>query len=218
MELRETFTVPFPADRLWEVLTDVELISPCVPGFQLEEAEDPEYRGAMKVKVGAISMQYDAMIEFLERDDAARRAVLAIRGKERKGPGALTAKVTSTLIDKGTETMAEMVTEVQVTGRVAQFGRGILGDVSSRLTEQFVTCLNERVLAAPAPGIGSPAEQDVTASSRKPAPAAASHTEDSDSLDLGSVTVMPVLKRLAPAALAIGFVVALRMLLRRRSA
>src|SRR5207253_7143507 len=138
-------------------------------------ADHPEYKGVMKVKVGAISQQYDATITFVERDDSARRAVLAVKGKERRGPGTVNATMTSTLTERGEETVAEMVTDIQVTGRVAQFGRGIMADVGSRLTEQFVKCLNERVLAQaeqepPAKDGGQAAE---TAAAPWPRPAAA---------------------------------------------
>lgn len=208
MELTESFTVPVTVDRLWEVLTDVERIAPCVPGFDLKEINDPEYKGTMKVKVGAIGMAYDATITFLERDDAARRVVLSIVGRERRGPGGIKAKVTSTLTDKGAETTAEMVTDVQVTGRIAQFGRGILAEVSSRITEQFVTCLNERVLAPPA---GSDADQDA---GEEPSDDAAPTTKRAQSagdgaapLDLGSVAAVPVLKRAAPVVLVTAIVI-----------
>jgi carbon monoxide dehydrogenase subunit G len=218
MELKDSFTVPVTADRLWEVLTDVELIAPCVPGFQLAEAADPDYRGAMKIKVGAITVQYDATITFVDRDDAARRAVLTVTGREKRGAGSVNAKVTATLTDEGEQTTAEMVTDVQVTGRVAQFGRGIIADVGSRLTGQFVDNLNSQVLAptasaAPQPpaegappaaatagadGAAGPADGAVPEPPR-PAPAVA----DAPALDLGATAMGPVLKRVGPAALVL---------------
>jgi carbon monoxide dehydrogenase subunit G len=195
MELTETFTVAATADRLWDLLTDVERIAPCVPGFELLEINDPEYRGTMKVKVGAISMSYDATITFVERDDPARRAVLSVRGKERRGPGGVTAMVTSSLTENGAETTVDMVTDVQVTGRVAQFGRGIIGDVSSRMTEQFVACLSKRLLAP------EPETTDGDAPSAAPQPPAPPARPEA--LDLGAVTAVPILKRALPLALAL---------------
>jgi carbon monoxide dehydrogenase subunit G len=196
MELTDSFVVPVSADRLWDVLTDVERIAPCVPGFTLSEVDGSDFRGRMKVKVGAISVQYEVGISFVERDAAARRAVISISGGENRGAGSVNATVTATLSERGEETVAEMLTDVRVTGRVAQFGRGIMADVSSRVVEQFVACLNLRVLGTP-PQVAA-----------VPPPA---HPEEAP-LDLGSAAVLPVLKRIAPFVLG----VALGRLSRRR--
>ena len=198
MELKDTFTVDVPPERLWEVLTDVERIAPCVPGFELEEVDEPDYRGRMKIKVGAIQMSYDATITFAERDDAARRAVLKVKGKERRGPGAVDATTTASLSGENGKTTAEMVTDVQVTGRIAQFGRGIISDVSSRLTEKFVANLEQQVLAPPEPaaleasGAALNAEEPVAAAAPPPKPA------EAEALDLAAVGAVPVLKRVGP--------------------
>jgi carbon monoxide dehydrogenase subunit G len=210
MELSDSFTVPVSADRLWEVLTDVERIAPCVPGFDLKEVDDPDYRGTMKVKVGAIGMAYDTTITFVERDDSARRVVLSVKGKERRGPGGVDARVTSTLTENGAETTAEMVTDVQITGRISQFGRGIIADVNSRLTEQFVDCLNDRVLAEPAES-GEPDAPDAGGSSgsgaakppAQPMQATTAPATEAAPLDLGSAAALPVLKRVLPALAAV---------------
>ena len=188
MELTDSFVVPVSADRLWDVLTDVERIAPCVPGFTLSEVDGSDFRGRMKVKVGAITVQYEVGIAFVERDDAARRAVISISGGENRGAGSVDARVTATLSERGSETVAEMLTDVRVTGRVAQFGRGIMADVSSRVVEQFVACLNQRVLGtAPTSPLFVP-----LAAQPQEAP-----------LDLGSVAVLPVLKRIAPFVLGV---------------
>jgi hypothetical protein len=144
----------------------------------------------MKLKVGAISQTYDAVISFVERDDDARRAVLSIRGKEQRGPGTVKATMTSSLTAKGHETVAEIVTDVEVTGRIAHFGRGIIADVSSRLTEQFVKCLNERVLAEPQ------ADETAEPTGRQPALPA-----EGAELNLGRAALVPVLKRVLAVAL-----------------
>lgn len=212
MELKDTFTVEVPPERLWEVLTDVERIAPCVPGFELEEVDEPDYRGRMKIKVGAIQMQYDATITFAERDDAARRAVLKVKGKERRGPGAVDATTTATLSGEGGQTTAAMVTDVQVTGRIAQFGRGIIADVSSRLTEKFVDNLEKQVLA-PAPAEPEPEHTAINGATAEepvgPAPPRAS-----EPLDLAAVGAVPVLKRVGPP---LAVAVILLLLLRWRS-
>lgn len=206
MELIESFTVPTPIDRLWELLTDVERVAPCVPGFTLNESSHPDYRGLMKVKVGAITVQYDATITFVERDDVARKVVLAVRGKELRGAGSVDATVTAELIDHGTQTTAQMVTDVQVTGRIAQFGRGIIADVSSRMTEQFVERLNQ-LLAQSAESTG-PAASGV--------PGRAGFADDAP-LDLAAVAAVPVLKRIVPIALVLALAVTVVRLLGRRS-
>jgi hypothetical protein len=200
MELKDTFTVDVPPERLWEVLTDVERIAPCVPGFELEEVDEPDYRGRMKIKVGAIQMTYDATISFVERDDAARRAVLKVKGKERRGPGAVDATTTASLSGENGKTTAEMVTDVQVTGRIAQFGRGIISDVSSRLTEKFVANLEQQVLASPEPAPAEPQPSDAAVNADEPAAAAAPPPPpaEAEALDLAAVGAVPVLKRLAP--------------------
>jgi uncharacterized protein len=212
MQLTDDFTVPVPVERLWELLNDVERIAPCVPGFTLSEANHPDYRGRMKVKVGAITVQYDATITFVERDEINKRVVLAVKGRELRGAGSVDATVTSSLVEQGAETKAEMVTDVQVTGRVAQFGRGIIADVSSRMTEQFVDRLTTNLLApvAAAPTTNgaagvSPAEP---APDGPPAP--------DEALDLGSVAAVPVLKRLAPLLAGLVAVALVVRLLRRR--
>jgi carbon monoxide dehydrogenase subunit G len=218
MELTDTFTVAVPIEQLWELLNDVERIAPCVPGFKLTEANHPEYHGLMKVKVGAITVQYDATITFVERDEAAKRVVLAIRGKETRGSGSVDATVTSSLTDKGNETFAEMVTDAQLTGRVAQFGRGIIADVSSRMTEQFVNRLNRELLnessgarevIGDGAALGQPAPET---------PVSAVHEAEADeALDLASVAAKPLLKRLAPLAAGLFLLAVLVRLARSHS-
>jgi uncharacterized protein len=212
MQLTDSFTLPVRADRLWEVLTDVELIAPCVPGFELAESDHPDYRGAMRVKVGAVSVSYDATITFAERDDAARRAVLKVAGRERRGAGTVNATVTATLSEAGDSTTAEMVTDVQLTGRVAQFGRGIITDVSSRITKQFVANLDQQVLSgAPATAAPEPAAEPAAA---QPADPVVEQRPPAAPLDLGAAAAMPVLKRAIPAVLLLAL---LALLVRARA-
>jgi uncharacterized protein len=209
MELTNSFTLPVSVDRLWEVLTDVELIAPCVPGFKLEEVADPEYRGTVTVKVGAVTVTYDATITFLDRDEEAHRAVLQVSCKERRGGGRANATVATDLSGEGQEATAEMVTEVEVTGRVAQFGRGIIGEVASQLTRQFVDNLNTQILAARAEGVERTVEPNVAPPSRAPA-------EEPEALDLGATAVLPMLKRSAPALIALVLLCVLALFKRRR--
>jgi uncharacterized protein len=148
MELTNEFRVNVPVDEAWAVLTDVERIAPCMPGAQLQEVEGDEYRGVVKVKVGPITAQYRGSATFVERDAAARRAVLEASGRDTRGQGNASATVTATLAAEGSVTVVTVATDLTVTGKVAQFGRGVLADVSSKLITQFVECLERDVLAA----------------------------------------------------------------------
>lgn len=147
MELSHTFTVGAGIERAWDVLTDVERLSPCVPGFELTEAGEEEFRGVMKVKVGPVAASYDSKLRIVERDRESYRAVIRAEGKETRGQGNVSATIVSTLEPAEGGTGVSIATDLVVTGRVAQFGRGILADVSNRLLQQFVACLETTILA-----------------------------------------------------------------------
>jgi uncharacterized protein len=240
MELTNDFRVGVPVEQAWEVLTDVERIAPCMPGAQLQEVEGDEYRGIVKVKVGPITAQYKGTATFTERDDAAHRAVLTAEGRETRGQGNASATVTATLTPDGDATLVSVVTDLTVTGRVAQFGRGVLADVSAKLLGQFVDCLETSVLsgsagapeAAGAPAAPAAATDEVAAGTAPTAPPAAPAAAPSapapeasapnvrkiDSpearpVDLFDAAGTPVLKRLAPL---LGVVLVLWLLRRRR--
>ena len=149
MELTNDFRVGVPVERAWEVLNDVELIAPCMPGAQLQEVEGDEYRGIVKVKVGPVTAQYKGAARFLERDEAAHRWVLRAEGRETGGQGNANATITAEMTPDGEGTAVSVVTDLTVTGRVAQFGRGVMGDVSSKLLGQFVDCLENKLLVSP---------------------------------------------------------------------
>jgi carbon monoxide dehydrogenase subunit G len=148
MELTNDFEVAVPVERAWAVLTDVERIAPCMPGAQLQEVEGDEYRGVVKVKVGPITAQYKGMAHFTELDDANRKAVLRAEGRDTRGQGNANATITATLEGHDDTTAVRVITDLTVTGKVAQFGRGVMADVSAKLMGQFVSCLNEKVLAS----------------------------------------------------------------------
>ena len=147
MDLTNDFRVALPIDRAWGVLTDVELIAPCLPGAQLTEIEGDEYRGVVKVKVGPITAQYKGQAKFLSLDAEKHVAVLRAEGRETRGQGNANATITATLTPDGDGTAVAILTELTITGRVAQFGRGVLADVSAKLLDQFVADLEKTVLA-----------------------------------------------------------------------
>ena len=156
MELTHDFEVGVPVDEAWSVLTDVERIAPCLPGAQLQEVEGDEYRGVVKVKVGPISAQYKGKATFAELDATGRRAVLHASGRETRGQGNASATITAELSDAGDVTRVHLVTDLSISGRVAQFGRGALADVSQKLLVQFVDNLEATVLTASEPRTTEP--------------------------------------------------------------
>ena len=146
MELSNSFTVEVGPDRAWEVLTDVPAIAPCLPGAQLQEVDGEEYKGIVKVKVGPIVAQYRGAATFVEKDAEARRIVLRAEGRETRGQGNASATITAQLEPAGDGTHVTVTTDLTVTGKVAQFGRGVLADVSAKLLGQFVDNLEQTVL------------------------------------------------------------------------
>lgn len=154
MDLSNEFTVPVPVERAWEVLTDVELIAPCLPGAQLQEIEGEEYRGIVKVKVGPITAQYKGAAVFQEQDVENRRIVLKAEGRDTRGQGSasalITATMTETTTDSGVSTHVVVDSDVTIKGKVAQFGRGMIAEVSAKLLTQFVECLEGKLGDEPA--------------------------------------------------------------------
>lgn len=147
MELRNDFHVSVPVEQAWDVLTDLPRIAPCMPGAQLQSVEGEEYHGVVKVKVGPITAQYKGVARFVERDEKARRAVMRAEGRDTRGQGTASATVTAVLAPDDDGTAVSIVTDLAITGKVAQFGRGVLADVSSRLLDQFAQHLEADVLS-----------------------------------------------------------------------
>ena len=148
MELNNDFEVAAPIDRVWDVLTDVERIAPCLPGAQLQEVEGDEFRGVVKGKVGPITAQYKGAASFVERDDAGYRAVLRAEGRDTRGAGNAAADITALLeaVDGGTR--VTVTTDLTATGKGAQFGRGVMADVSRKLMGQFADNLSDLISKA----------------------------------------------------------------------
>jgi carbon monoxide dehydrogenase subunit G len=152
MELNNEFTVGVPVDEAWKVLTDVERIAPCLPGAELQEVEGDEYRGVVKIKVGPITAQYKGTARFQEKDDANHKAVLRAEGRDTRGQGNASATITATLVPEGADaTKVTVATDLTITGKVAQFGRGVLADVSAKLMDQFAVALDAEVRSGSAP-------------------------------------------------------------------
>jgi len=142
-QLVNEFTVNRPIDEAWAVITDVERIAPCLPGAQLQEIEGDIYRGVVKVKLGSIAPQFKGQAQFIEKDDAAHRAVLKAEGRDTGGRGNASAQITAQAESLSpTSTRVVVSTDLSITGKVAQFGRGIIGDVSKKLMAAFAGNLN----------------------------------------------------------------------------
>jgi uncharacterized protein len=200
VELNNEFRVAVPAAKTWEVLTDVERVAPCLPGATLLSVNGDEFTGAVKVKVGPITVSYNGNAAFLEKDAAAQRVVLKANGKETRGNGNAAAVVTAQLKDEGDATSVVITTDLTISGKAAQFGRGVLGDVTGNLIAQFARALEADILG------GAPS---ATTAPTAEAQSAASQPAASDSVDLLKVVAVPMAKRFAPAlaALAAGGVI-----------
>jgi carbon monoxide dehydrogenase subunit G len=147
MELINEFEVSVPPEVAWAVFTDVEKIAPCLPGAQLKEIDGDEYRGVVKVKVGPITASYQGVANFEELDVEARRVVLKAVGRDTRGQGNASALITAQMSASERGTLVKVSTDLSITGKVAQFGRGVLDDVSAKLLAQFVENLEATVLA-----------------------------------------------------------------------
>jgi carbon monoxide dehydrogenase subunit G len=147
MELSNEFEVPVPIEQAWAILTDIERIAPCLPGAQLQEVEGDKYRGTVKIKVGPITAQYKGQAVMVVKDDVTHRAELEATGRDSRGAGNATATIVAQLTAKDDVTHVSVLTDLSVTGKVAQFGRGVLADVSAKLLDQFVANLEATVLA-----------------------------------------------------------------------
>ena len=234
MKIEDQFRVDVPIDEAWQVLLDVERIAPCMPGAQLQEIEGDEYRGVVKVKVGPITAQYKGAARIVEADEAARRIVLKGEGRDTRGQGNASATVTVLLAEDGGGTKVDVDTDLNVTGKVAQFGRGVMADVSSKLLAQFVKSLEADVLS----GTSAPAADAATettsasepgASGSAPAPAATPaatptveggvrkiDSPEAEPVDLMDAAGGAVAKRAVPLLAGVGVILLLVWLFRRR--
>ena len=165
MDLNHEFVVNVPVGEAWAILTDLERIAPCLPGAQLTEVEGDTYRGQVKIKVGPILAQFKGQASFVSRDDAAHKATLKGEGRDTTGKGNASAMITAELTSvTPTSTKCTVHTDLTISGKVAQFGRGALADVSDKLLAQFSENLNQLISAAPAPSAPVVAETPPTPS------------------------------------------------------
>jgi hypothetical protein len=216
MELTNEFRVGASPDEAWAVLTDIERIAPCMPGAELQEVDGDDFKGIVKVKVGPITAQYKGVARFVERDDEAHRAVLQAEGRETRGQGNASATITAQLTPDGDGTLVSVVTDLTIAGRVAQFGRGILADVSTKLLGQFASCL-ETKLAGGGDGDGEGGDAGGDASGEGKGKGTGESTEGTAPVDLLDAAGAPVAKRVVTVGVAFTtFLWLARLFLRRR--
>lgn len=175
MLIENEFTVSTPIDDLWAYLLDVERIAPCMPGAELTETVDERtWKGKVNMKFGPVALAFAGTVEMTERDDEAHRAVLHAKGREAKGKGAANATVTSWLEPAGDgETTVKMSADITLTGAAAQLSRGLMPEISKKLTQQFADCLESTMNAQSAPATAAPAEPAGTGEEAATSPAAA---------------------------------------------
>ena len=213
MEIRDSFRVNRPIEDAWKVLLDIERIAPSLPGAELQEVEGDDYRGIVKVKVGPITAQYKGTATLADVDESARRIVLAAAGRDTRGQGNAKAQIVVTMAEDGDATVVDVATDLSITGKVAQFGRGVLADVSSKLMGQFVENLERDVLFADEPA-GEPATE-ATATTDQTGPRAID-SRPAEPVDLLGVAGAPAAKRLIPVGVGLLVLFVLWRLLRHR--
>jgi len=228
MKIEDEFRVPVSVDEAWKVLLDVERIAPCMPGAQLQEVEGDEYRGIVKVKVGPITAQYKGVAKIVEADEATHTVVLQAEGRDTRGQGTASATVTATLTPSDSGAVVHIDTDLNVTGKVAQFGRGVMADVSSKLLGQFAQNLERDVLS----GDASSGDAADTAGASEPTPITSAPTAttggeastgprtinspEAQPVDLLDSAGGAVAKRVVPVIIAVGALLTLRALRKRR--
>ncbi len=229
MKLDNTFTVPVAVDTAWQVLLDVERIAPCMPGATLTGNDGDTFTGNVKVKVGPISLTYGGTATITSRDDTNHVAVIEASGKETRGSGTAKAVITARLHEQDGSTEVAVETDLTITGKPAQFGRGVMAEISGKLITQFADCLAAEITAdstaatvAPADTVSTTsnaavsgnAEPDSAESSTapstvkaaKPAPAP---TASPEAIDLLGTAGLPILKRVGPIAVVAAAIIAL---------
>ncbi len=218
MELKNEFRVGVPIEQAWGTLTDVEYIAPCMPGAQLTEIDGEEFKGQVKVKVGPITAQYKGVAKFKEKDESQYRLILDASGRDTRGAGNAAAEVTAEMTADGDGTKIVITTDLKVTGKVAQFGRGVMADVSEKLIGQFVESLEQKLLES------HDREQDLESKSEGDDSSVLADADENDSgprkidmpepepVDLLDTAGAPLFKRFGPFAL----VALVLVLLRRR--
>jgi uncharacterized protein len=207
MELKNEFRVSVPVERAWATLTDVEYIAPCMPGAQLTEIDGDDFKGQVKVKVGPITAQYKGSAKFLQKIEEEHRVILEATGRDTRGAGNASAEVTAEMVADGEGTKITISTDLKVTGKVAQFGRGVMADVSEKLIGQFVDSLEKKLSEEISADTVVAEEKDNTDSGpeeqpEKPEGPRVIDMPEPEPVDLLDTAAAPMLKRFGPFVIA----------------
>jgi carbon monoxide dehydrogenase subunit G len=215
VQLEHSFTVPVGVDEAWTVLLDIEQVAPCMPGAALDSVDGDDFTGTVKVKLGPIALTYKGKASFVEKDEAAHRAVIDARGRDARGNGTAAAKVTATLTAAGEATRVDVQTDLDITGNPAQFGRGVMVDVGNKLIGQFADNLAAQLAGSNEPEPTDTSRDPAAAASgqdrsaptsgpgaQRPATKGAGANGSVEPINLLESAGPAVAKRLAPVALA----------------
>lgn len=212
MQLNNSFTVPVPVAEAWTALMNLEEVAGCIPGATLQSTNGDEFAGQVKVKMGPVALTYNGEGRFVERDETLHRAVIEASGKETKGSGSVKAQTTATLYESGAgvgvTTEVHVTTELDVTGKAAQFGRGVMEDVSGRIFGQFADALASQLTADKASAAHAVTNDSSSTLFADAAPLVTMPRYSPEAIDLLSVAGGPIARRLAiPLLLLLALVV-----------
>jgi carbon monoxide dehydrogenase subunit G len=219
VRLEHEFSLPAPPDVVWAAVIDPERVAPCMPGATLTAVDGAEFSGGVKVKLGPVSLLYKGSGQFLETDEQARKVVIKASGKDSRGNGTAAATVTVTLTPEGTGTKGTVVTDLTVTGKPAQFGRGMIVEVSGKILDAFASSLATKLdtpaetatkpepvtEAAPTNGNGVLADADAPPPLVQPKPVArqVNISSETDAINVMDYAGSSVAKRLIPVVLGL---------------
>ncbi|HET8993489.1 MULTISPECIES: SRPBCC domain-containing protein [unclassified Rhodococcus (in: high G+C Gram-positive bacteria)] len=229
MQLEHQLSVPAPVDEVWAALLDPEKVAPCMPGATLTGVDGDTFTGTVKVKLGPVALTYKGTGVYVEKDESAKRAVIEANAKDARGNGTVSATITIVLTGEGDHTDGTVTTDMTITGKPAQFGRGMISDVGGKILEQFAACLSEKLGPAAAeheeaPAAGASASTPAadapssTASAPASAPKAPAAQPEAEPLDLMHYASGSAVQRIAPVVgIAAILAVILAVILRKRS-
>ena len=183
MDLTHRFSVPAHIDEAWNAFNNLEGLAPCFPGATIETIEGDQFTGSVKIKLGPIALVYNGSGRYVERNDADRRVVIEARGKDKRGNGTATAIVTASFAESGEQTDVEVLTDLAITGKPAQFGRGVISDVSDKLLDQFLACVSGRFTE----GLGATEEAAPSAASAPDADTRFDEADTEQTIELETV-------------------------------
>ncbi|TCN41612.1 carbon monoxide dehydrogenase subunit G [Rhodococcus sp. SMB37] len=232
MQLEHQLSVPAPVDEVWAALLDPEKVAPCMPGATLTGVDGDTFTGTVKVKLGPVALTYKGTGVYVEKDESAKRAVIEANAKDARGNGTVSATITIVLTGEGDHTNGTVTTDMTITGKPAQFGRGMISDVGGKILEQFAACLSKKLgpaavepeeATADSTSAATPAAAASGASASAPkatvsAPKAPVAQPEAEPLDLMQYARGSAVQRIAPVVGVVAIVaLILAVILRKRS-